>query len=165
MREFRAGFLSLLVSTIVVEVGIDVPTATIMVIEHGERFGLSQLHQLRGRIGRGGAPSHCFIISTPTTEEARRRLTIFCQTQDGFRIAEEDLLLRGPGEFFGKRQHGLPELRVGNLLRDLPLLELTKREAMQLLEKDPFLTDPAHELLRKRFITTFRHLSELVATG
>jgi len=165
MRKFREGSISLLVSTIVVEVGIDVPNATVMVIEHGERFGLSQLHQLRGRIGRGSHPSFCFVISTPKTEEAKKRISILSQTHDGFRIAEEDLLLRGPGEFFGKRQHGLPELKVGNILRDIALLEQTKKEASLLFQKDPHLAHPAHELLRKKFIEKFRNLSDILATG
>ncbi len=165
MRQFREGTLSLLVSTIVVEVGIDVPNATVMVIEHGERFGLSQLHQLRGRIGRSSFPSYCFIVSTPRTEEAKRRVSILCQTQDGFRIAEEDLLLRGPGEFFGKRQHGLPELKIGNIVRDVLLLEQTKEEANKLFQQDPHLTDPAHQILREKFTEKFRDATELVATG
>lgn len=165
MREFREGRLSLLVSTIVVEVGIDVPNATIMVVEHGERFGLSQLHQLRGRIGRSSHASYCFVIATPKTEEARRRLSIFSQIQDGFRIAEEDLLLRGPGEFFGKRQHGLPELKIGNIIRDAMILAQTKEEAGRLLEEDPCLRHPAHQSLRRKFIEKFRNAAELIATG
>ncbi len=165
MRKFRNGSISLLVSTIVVEVGIDVPNATVMVIEHGERFGLSQLHQLRGRIGRGSHRSTCFVISTPKTEEARKRLLVFSRTQDGFEIAEEDLLLRGPGEFFGKRQHGLPELKIGNIIRDRRLLEMTKEEATRLLEKDPVLSDPAHRVLRMKFIETFKEASEWIATA
>jgi len=165
MREFRAGEIHLLVSTIVIEVGIDVPNATVMVIEHGERFGLSQLHQLRGRIGRGTHSSHCFVIATPKTDEAKKRLTVFCRTQDGFRIAEEDLLIRGPGEFFGKRQHGLPELRIGNIVQDIALFEQTKQEAQALLEDDPRLMRPEHRLLRKKFIERFQAASEWVATG
>ncbi|MBI4436798.1 MAG: ATP-dependent DNA helicase RecG [Candidatus Omnitrophica bacterium] len=165
MREFRKGNLSLLVSTIVVEVGIDVPNATVMVIEHGERFGLSQLHQLRGRIARSRYPASCFVLSTPKTEEARKRLTIFSRYLDGFRIAEEDLLLRGPGDFFGKRQHGALELKIADLIRDVALLEETKREASHLLEEDPRLTHPSHAALRKKFIEKFRSKSELVVTG
>jgi len=165
MREFREGSVPLLVSTIVVEVGIDVPNATVMVIEHGERFGLSQLHQLRGRIARSRYPAHCFVLSAPKTEEARKRLTIFSQHLDGFRIAEEDLLLRGPGDFFGKRQHGLPELKIAHLIRDIALLEETKREAARLLEEDPKLTHPSHSTLRKKFIEKFRSKSEWVVTG
>ncbi|MFH1858189.1 MAG: ATP-dependent DNA helicase RecG [Candidatus Omnitrophota bacterium] len=164
MRTFREGTLSLLVSTIVVEVGIDVPNATVMVIEHGERFGLSQLHQLRGRIGRTNLPSHCFLISDAKTDEAKKRLSILVQTRDGFRIAEEDLLIRGPGEFFGKRQHGLPELKIGNIVRDIALLEQTKKEALQLLEEDPKLLQRAHQVLRRKFIATFKMASEWVAT-
>jgi len=165
MRAFRRGALSLLVSTIVVEVGIDVPNATVMVIEHGERFGLSQLHQLRGRIARSGHPSFCYVLAAPKTIDARKRLTVFSRTTDGFRIAEEDLLLRGPGEFFGKRQHGLPELKIGNIVRDIGLLELTKKEAAHLLEEDPHLMKPSHFLLRQKFLSTFKEASEFVAVG
>jgi ATP-dependent DNA helicase RecG len=130
MRAFVAGSLQLLVSTTVVEVGVDVPNATVMVVEHAERFGLSQLHQLRGRIGRGAHPSTCVLLyQSPWSEEAKARLKAMVETSDGFVIAERDLALRGPGDFFGTRQSGLPQLRAGDLTRDGDLLERAYLEA------------------------------------
>jgi ATP-dependent DNA helicase RecG len=130
MRMFQKGELQILVATTVIEVGVDVPNATVMIIEHAERFGLAQLHQLRGRIGRGGAKSYCILMTAgKVTEEAQRRLDAMVRTNDGFRIAELDLELRGPGEFFGTRQAGLPSFRVANIIRDAQLLETAKREA------------------------------------
>jgi len=130
MRMFQRGELQILVATTVIEVGVDVPNATVMVIEHAERFGLAQLHQLRGRIGRGGAKSYCILMTGgKVSEDAQRRLDAMVKTNDGFKIAELDLELRGPGEFFGTRQAGLPSFRVANLIRDVQLLEAAKREA------------------------------------
>jgi ATP-dependent DNA helicase RecG len=130
MRMFQKGELQILVATTVIEVGVDVPNATVMVIEHAERFGLAQLHQLRGRIGRGAAKSFCILMTGgKVTEEGERRLDAMVRTNDGFRIAELDLELRGPGEFFGTRQAGMPSFRVAHLIRDRQLLELAKREA------------------------------------
>jgi len=130
MRMFQKGELQILVATTVIEVGVDVPNATIMVIEHAERFGLAQLHQLRGRIGRGAAKSFCILMTgAKVTEEGQRRLQAMVDTNDGFKIAELDLELRGPGEFFGTRQAGLPSFRVANIIRDGQLLEIAKREA------------------------------------
>jgi ATP-dependent DNA helicase RecG len=133
MRSFLAGEIDVLVSTTVIEVGVDVANATVMVIEHAERFGLSQLHQLRGRIGRGSAKSYCVLMTgKKVTEEAEQRLDTMVRTGDGFEIAEKDLELRGPGEFFGTRQAGMPSLRVANLIRDRKLLEVAKQEAAAL---------------------------------
>jgi ATP-dependent DNA helicase RecG len=130
MRMFQRGELQILVATTVIEVGVDVPNATVMVIEHAERFGLAQLHQLRGRIGRGGAKSYCILMTGgKVSEDAQRRLDAMVRTNDGFQIAELDLELRGPGEFFGTRQAGIPSFRVANLIRDAKLLEAAKREA------------------------------------
>jgi ATP-dependent DNA helicase RecG len=130
MRRFQRGEIDVLVATTVIEVGVDVPNATVMVVEHAERFGLAQLHQLRGRVGRGAAKSYCILITgervTPVAEE---RLNAMVRSQDGFELAELDLSQRGPGEFFGTRQAGLPDFRVANLLRDRQLLELAKMEA------------------------------------
>ena len=130
MRRFQRGEIDVLVATTVIEVGVDVPNATLMVVEHAERFGLAQLHQLRGRVGRGCAESHCILLTgsriSPAGEE---RLNAMVRTQDGFELAELDLNLRGPGEFFGTRQAGLPDFRVANLLRDRQLLELARQEA------------------------------------
>jgi len=135
MLEFKAGKVQILVSTTVVEVGVDVPNATVMLIEQAERFGLAQLHQLRGRIGRGRAKSFCLLLAEePRTEVAEERLRTLCETTDGFRIAEIDLKLRGPGEFFGTRQWGIPAFRVANLLRDQEILEWAKREASDFVE-------------------------------
>ena len=137
MRAFRDGRTHILVSTIVIEVGIDVPNATIMVIEHAERFGLSQLHQLRGRIGRGAEESYCILFGNPRTPEGEERLKIISRTTDGFKIAEEDLRLRGPGQFFGTRQHGLPELKVANLVDDYALLRTARADAFAIAERRP----------------------------
>lgn len=145
MGDFKKGKVDLLVSTIVIEVGIDISNASIMLIEHAERFGLSQLHQLRGRIGRGGHESYCILVSSSKTEKAKKRLASMSKYHDGFKIAEEDLLLRGPGEFFGKRQHGAPELKIGNILTDVKLLELARGEAFNLAEEDPCLKRQEHK--------------------
>ena len=130
MKAFAAGELHILVSTTVVEVGIDVPNATVMLVEHAERFGLSQLHQLRGRVGRGGTQSFCFLLyQSPLSEEARERLKAMTDTTDGFEIAERDLRLRGPGDFFGTRQAGMPTFRLIDLIRDHRLLEAAGRRS------------------------------------
>jgi ATP-dependent DNA helicase RecG len=135
MRRFKSGELQILVATTVIEVGVDVPNASAMVIEHAERFGLSQMHQLRGRIGRGSAKSYCVLMTGgKISEEAQQRLDTMVATTDGFEVAEKDLELRGPGEFFGTRQAGMPSLRVANLIRDRKLLELAKHEARALLQ-------------------------------
>ena len=138
MADFKAGRSQVLVSTTVVEVGVDVPNASVMVIEHAERFGLAQLHQLRGRVGRGPKKSYCILLTSgPLTDEARARIGVLVRTRDGFEIAETDLALRGPGEFFGTRQSGLPAFRVADLLRDREILELARRQAMQFIEQPP----------------------------
>jgi len=138
MRDFKAGGIRVLVSTTVVEVGVDVPNATVMMIEHAERFGLAQLHQLRGRIGRGERKSTCFLVAgAPTNPAAEERLRALVATSDGFKIAEMDLKLRGPGEFFGTRQSGIPAFRIANLLRDQEILEWAKREATRFVERPP----------------------------
>ena len=138
MADFKAGRIQVLVSTTVVEVGVDVPNATVMVIEHAERFGLAQLHQLRGRVGRGRQKSYCILLTSgPLTEKARERTAVLVRTQDGFEIAETDLALRGPGEFFSTRQSGLPAFRVADLLRDREILELARRHAVQFIEQPP----------------------------
>jgi len=140
MREFKQGSIHLLVSTTVIEVGVDVPNATLMVIIHAERFGLSQLHQLRGRVGRGAGKSHCILLNYGGSVDAMKRLNVMARTNDGFIIAEEDLNIRGPGEFFGTRQSGLPDLKAANLLRDYKLLEVARKEAFSLIRKDPSLS-------------------------
>lgn len=138
MASFKDGAIDVLVSTTVIEVGVDVPNATLMLIVHAERFGLSQLHQLRGRVGRGGGQSQCFLLAyEPLGEESRRRLRVMTETTDGFRIAEEDLAIRGPGDFLGTRQSGLPDLRVADIIRDARLLEAARREAFSIIGSYP----------------------------
>ena len=165
MHEFRAGRYHILVSTIVIEVGIDIPNATIMVVEHAERFGLAQLHQLRGRIGRGSRRSCFLLFANPKSDESRRRLNIICSTSDGFRIAEEDLKLRGPGEFFGTKQHGLPELHIADIVNDYQLLRLARRDAFNMAVEDPQLEAPEHRPLRERLERTFQNRLDLVHVG
>lgn len=144
MSSFSRGEIQLLISTTVIEVGVDVPNAVIMLIENAERFGLSQLHQLRGRVGRGSYKSYCILISDAQNKEALRRLHVMMETNDGFRIADEDLRLRGPGEFFGSRQHGLPELKIANMVNDMEILKEAQKAAREVLSKDPSLECPEH---------------------
>ena len=163
MAAFAAGETDILVSTTVVEVGVDVPNATLMVVENAEFFGLSQLHQLRGRVGRGSAQSYCVLISDTDNAETLERLNAFKSTNDGFEIAEQDLRLRGPGDFFGARQHGLPELKLADLQCDVRALDEAQTAAKELLKADPELTDPRHEGLSQRvhslFVTTAEGLN------
>lgn len=149
MRKFAEGEIQLLVSTVVVEVGIDVPNAAVMMIENAERFGLSQLHQLRGRIGRGQFKSTCVLVSGAQNEDSRKRLDVMCRTTDGFVIAEEDLKQRGPGDFLGSRQHGLPEMRLANIVNDTKILYAAQKQAEDILFADPELTLPEHRKLRQ----------------
>jgi ATP-dependent DNA helicase RecG len=154
MSAFKAGDTHVLVSTTVIEVGVDVPNATVMVIEHPERFGLAQLHQLRGRVGRGAHQSYCILMGPKMfAEDARERLNAFSRTTDGFRIAEEDLRLRGPGEFFGTRQSGMPDLRAANIIRDADLLEKAREEAFEFIQHDSELSQypRLRELLTKKW--------------
>ncbi len=155
MAKFRAGELDILVSTSVVEVGIDVPNATVMVIEGADRFGLAQLHQFRGRVGRGEHQSYCLLLADSPSQNAQARLDIVANTQDGFRLAEEDLKLRGPGEFFGTRQSGLPDLKAAKL-SDVHILEIARAEAMEIFRRDPDLSAPEHALLLER-VNNFWH--------
>ena len=147
MEDFKAGRLDALVSTTVIEVGVDVPNATVMVIENAERYGLSALHQLRGRVGRGAAESWCFLVSDNASESVQKRLRFLCSTSDGFAVAQYDLETRGPGDFFGSRQHGLPTLQVADLMNDTRTLRAAQSEAAALLAEDPLLERPEHALL------------------
>ena len=147
MDDFKAGRLDALVSTTVIEVGVDVPNATVMVIENAERYGLSALHQLRGRVGRGAAESWCFLVSDNTAESVQKRLKFLCSTSDGFAVAQFDLETRGPGDFFGSRQHGLPTLQIADLMNDTRTLHAAQAEAAALLAADPLLESPEHSLL------------------
>lgn len=155
MQSFYDGAVDVLISTVVIEVGINVPNATVMLIENAERFGLAQLHQLRGRVGRGTEQSYCILVTQAKTEYAKQRAEIMKQTSDGFVIAEKDLELRGPGEFFGVRQHGLPELQLADLCRHQKILQTVRREAECLLTEDPTLWKPHHKNLRKKIEKTF----------
>jgi len=149
MADFRAGRIAVLVSTVVIEVGVDVPNATIMVIENANRFGLAQLHQLRGRIGRGQNNAYCLLFAETDDEQAVDRLEIMTRSNDGFEIAEQDLRLRGPGELFSTRQHGLPDLKLANIVDDYELLDLARRDAFALVQSDPRLSQPEHQALRQ----------------
>ncbi|HUR37667.1 MAG TPA: ATP-dependent DNA helicase RecG [Terriglobales bacterium] len=167
MRRFQRGEIDVLVSTTVIEVGVDVPNANIMVVEHAERFGLSQLHQLRGRIGRGAAKSYCVLMTgAKISEEADRRLTALVDTQDGFELAELDLELRGPGEFFGTRQAGMPNLRVANLLRDRKVLELAKQEAAKVVSgSDPDISKKEIDVVMAQLRSHWQRRYGLVEVG
>lgn len=155
MSAFAAGESDILVSTTVIEVGVDVPNANTMVVENADRFGLSQLHQLRGRVGRGSVKSYCILLSDTQNEETRQRLKVMTQTNDGFKISEEDLRLRGPGDFFGARQHGLPALKIADLSCDMRLLDEAQQSAKQLMIDDPELSKPEHRALRERIDELF----------
>jgi ATP-dependent DNA helicase RecG len=166
MMEVKEGKIQILVATTVIEVGIDIPNASVMVVEHAERFGLSQLHQLRGRIGRGRYPSKCILLAQyRSSEEAKVRLRAMEKTTDGFKIAEEDLALRGPGEFFGIRQSGLPDFRVAHILRDTPILIEARKEAFQLVQEDPELVCPSHAGLKDILIKRWEGKMELATIG
>ena len=152
MQQMIAGEIDVLVSTTVIEVGVDIPNAALMLVENADRFGLSQLHQLRGRVGRGQHKSYCVLVTDSESEEAKARMKIMCETGDGFKIAEEDLRLRGPGDFFGSRQHGLPEMHVADLGTDTETLMKSKEAADRLLTRDPTLSLPEHAALRERVL-------------
>jgi len=161
MESFASGETDILVSTVVIEVGIDVSNATVMVIENCERFGLAQLHQLRGRVGRGKAQSYCILLCGHESEIANKRNKIMCKSSDGFAIAEEDLKLRGPGEIFGTRQHGLPELNISDLIRHVDILEDVKKVAADIIDKDPLICLPEHDQLRRKVKRMFGEKIEL----
>jgi len=166
MMKFKEGEIKILVATTVIEVGIDIPNASVMVVEHAERFGLSQLHQLRGRNGRGRYPSKCILLAQyRSSEEAKIRLRAMERTTDGFQIAEEDLGLRGPGEFFGTRQSGVPDFRVAHILRDAPVLLEARKEAFCLVEEDPALMQPSHSALKNVLVRRWKGRLELATIG
>jgi ATP-dependent DNA helicase RecG len=166
MKDFLKKEIDILVSTTVIEVGIDIPQASLMVIEHAERFGLSQLHQLRGRVGRSDIPSYCILMSQyKRTEDSRKRLSVMEQTNDGFKIAEEDLAIRGPGEFMGTRQSGIPDFRIAHILRDVHILSEAKTDAFSLIEKDPLLEKEEHAPLKEVLLRRWGGRLELAKTG
>ncbi len=160
MAAFKRGELDILVSTAVVEVGIDVPNATVMLVEGANRFGLAQLHQFRGRVGRGAYKSYCLLIADTPTIAGEERLKIIETTQDGFLLAEEDLKMRGPGEFFGTRQSGLPNLRVARL-SDMRILEEARQAAASLFANDPELHEPRHRLLAEKVDRLWQPVGDL----
>ncbi len=161
MEDFKEGRLDALVSTTVIEVGVDVPNATVMVIENAERYGLSALHQLRGRVGRGAAESWCFLVSDNAGENVQKRLKFLCSTSDGFAVAQYDLETRGPGDFFGSRQHGLPTLQIADLMNDTRTLHAAQSEAALMLAEDPLLTQPEHALLAQQVQQMFEKAGAL----
>jgi len=166
MSAFLRKEIDILVATTVIEVGIDIPEASLMVIEHADRFGLSQLHQLRGRVGRSTIPGHCILMAQyEVSEEAKRRLMVMEKSNDGFRIAEEDLAMRGPGEFMGTRQWGIPDFRVANIVRDGRLLQEARNDAFRIVEKDPLLEKPENQALKKVLFHRWGHRLELAKTG
>jgi len=166
MKSFRKKQYHILVCTTVIEVGLDVPDATVMIIEHPERFGLSQLHQLRGRIGRSEKQSFCFLkVSTPLSADAKKRLSALCISNDGFKIAEWDLKLRGPGEFLGTRQHGLPKFKIADLTKDLKLLYQAREKAFRIVEEDPELKVKENSCLKKTFLYKYKDKERLLEAG
>jgi len=165
MTAFREGSIDVLVATTVIEVGVDVPNATVMLIDNAERFGLSQLHQLRGRVGRGSHASYCILLSEAASESAKARMEVMCETGDGFEIAERDLQLRGPGEFFGTRQHGLPEFKLADVTSELELLHQAKSDALEILANDPKLSLRDNAALRKAMAKQFGETLQLAQVG
>lgn len=166
MRQFLENKIQILVSTTVIEVGIDVPRASLMIIEHAERFGLSQLHQLRGRVGRRDIPSSCILLADyKCSADARKRLKVMEKTTDGFKLAEEDLLIRGPGDFLGTRQSGLPDFRVASIIRDARILNEAKEDAVALAARDPLLEKPEHAVLKEALIMKWQGKLNLARTG
>lgn len=158
MGMFKNKEIDLLVSTTVVEVGVDVPNANVMIIYNAERFGLAQLHQLRGRVGRGEYKSHCILVNDSVTEVSQKRMNIMTSSTDGFKISEEDLKLRGPGEFFGVRQHGLPELKIANLFQDIEVLKLVQEEAKEIVKRDPLLLNSEFTHLKRKIESFFKDI-------
>jgi ATP-dependent DNA helicase RecG len=165
MARFRSRELDLLVSTTVIEVGVDVPNATLLVVEHAEQFGLSQLHQLRGRVSRGNDPGQCFLFAGPATGASQERLRLFTRIRDGFALAEQDARLRGLGEFFGTRQHGLGEMRIGDLIADQEVLKLARKDAFALVAQDSRLRLPEHALLRRTVLERYGRSLDLAEIG
>jgi len=165
MADFTQKRIRILVATTIIEVGIDVPEASLMVIEHAERFGLSQLHQLRGRVGRSDIPSYCILLARHGDDDAGKRLRIMEETNDGFRIAEEDLAIRGPGEFMGTRQSGVPDFRVASIMRDGLILNEAKSDAFAVVDADPRLEKPEHRPIKEALIRRWGSMLGLGRTG
>ena len=156
MDAYARNEIHILISTTVIEVGIDIPNATVMLVEHADRFGLTQLHQLRGRVGRGIEKSYCILVRRNFTDNSKKRLRIMESTTDGFVISDEDLKLRGPGEFFGIRQSGFLKYKIADMVTDGPILRNARQAAFELVKADPNLNQPAHELIRTRFMAEYQ---------
>jgi ATP-dependent DNA helicase RecG len=165
MASFRKGDIDILISTTIVEVGVDVPNANVMLIENAERFGLAQLHQLRGRIGRGGYKSYCILQGNPKTRESWKRLKVMEETIDGFRIAEEDLAIRGMGNLLGKEQSGFPVLKVGDPVADVDILKAARTEAFRVLKDDPKLESPKYDGLKQKAKALYRNVGGYLSVG
>lgn len=161
MSAFSAGQTHILVSTTVIEVGVDVPNASLMIVENADRFGLSQLHQLRGRVGRGPHQSYCVLMTSSHQPDTMHRLRTLASTTDGFKISEEDLRLRGPGDFFGSRQHGMPQMRIADLAGDMRVLSQAQEAARTLLEEDPRLTKPENAPVLQRVKDLFAETPDI----
>ena len=162
INRFRKGVVQLLVCTTVIEVGVDVPEATLMIIENPERLGLAQLHQLRGRIGRGTAQSYCILVQHSQTVDSIHRLKVMESTSNGFKISDEDLKLRGPGEFFGTKQHGYIKSNIANFIEDGPIIRQTRNRAFEMVMTDPKLQFKEHEKIRTQFKENYRHMLEFI---
>ena len=161
MNEFKDGNIDILISTTVIEVGVNVPNASLMIVENAERFGLAQLHQLRGRVGRGEYKSYCVLKYEGNSPNTRERMKVMCETNDGFKISEKDLELRGSGDFFGTAQHGLPELKIANLFEDMPLLKKVQEIAIEILEEDRKLEEEKNKRLKKAVKEKFKTRIEI----
>ena len=161
MAAFAVGEIQVLVATTVVEVGVDVPNAALIIVENAERFGLSQLHQLRGRVGRGTHRSYCVLMTATRSTDAMTRLKTLASTNDGFQISQEDLKLRGPGDFFGQRQHGLPQLALADLAGDMRLLQEAQQSAQRLLMADPTLSQPENRPVREQVRRLFAETPDI----
>ena len=162
MNAFRDGRIQLLVATTVVEVGVDVPNATVMAVENAERFGLTQLHQLRGRIGRGALAGTCFLIQRGGGEESHQRLAVLEHVSNGFEIADEDLKLRGPGELFGERQHGIEKMRLADLASDGPVIRVARQAAFSIVQQDQNLNQREHQRLKQVLLNKYRQQLDFV---
>jgi ATP-dependent DNA helicase RecG len=165
MFDFRTGEIQILVATAVIEVGVDVPNANLLTIESAERFGLSQLHQLRGRIGRGKNPGYCTVFYSPATADAQKRLKAFEKLSDGFKLAEKDFEIRGAGDLFGTQQHGIPPFRIADLVRDKDVLLEARSDAVELVRDDPGLSRPEHAKLRKQMLSRYGAVLNLGDVG
>ena len=162
MKAFQDGNIDILISTTVIEVGVDNPNANIMVIENAERYGLTQIHQLRGRVGRGEEDGICVLVERNSSEKARERLKILCSTSDGFKISRADLKMRGPGEFFSSKQHGYPKMKIADLVRDRKILQYAHRAAAKLIQKDPHLRSKSNQVIRKHLLENYKQYMKFI---